>query len=239
LIAQFNLLHELYQAWRSAAVIGEISPRLHPRLRFVDRWRRRVRGREGLGRWLRVGITRLCSEIAARRQYAGDPAKPRLVASRSRLITNSHHITGANHGVPDTFQRNIDWASTQVRYEDAVRVAAPRPSSRRSSGSPGVVAESEGHVDSASFQISDARPRSYSSRQQDIMDGAVWRDPERIQEWIGELSKSDPVVVFCAYGFHVGCKTAIALREAGFNAKYMKGGHSAWKAIGGPIKLYT
>jgi rhodanese-related sulfurtransferase len=57
-------------------------------------------------------------------------------------------------------------------------------------------------------------------------------------DWIGELSKSDPVVVSCAYGFHVGCKTAIALREAGFDAKYMKGGHSAWKAIGGPIKLY-
>src|ERR1700716_3031805 len=27
------------------------------------------------------------------------------------------------------------------------------------------------------------------------------------------------------------------LREAGFDAKYMKGGHSAWKAIGGAIKL--
>ena len=32
---------------------------------------------------------------------------------------------------------------------------------------------------------------------------------------------------------------AIALRDAGFDAKYMKGGHSAWKAIGGLIKLYT
>ena len=84
-------------------------------------------------------------------------------------------------------------------------------------------------------QIIDARPRSYISRQQDIMDGAVWRDPERIGEWMGELSKSDPVVVFCAYGFHVGCKTAIALRDQGFDAKYMKGGQSAWKAIGGPI----
>ena len=30
-----------------------------------------------------------------------------------------------------------------------------------------------------------------------------------------------------------------ALRDAGFDAKYMRGGHSAWKAIGGPIKLYT
>ena len=29
-----------------------------------------------------------------------------------------------------------------------------------------------------------------------------------------------------------------ALREAGFDAKYMLGGHSAWKAIGGRIKMY-
>src|SRR5262245_28446970 len=85
-------------------------------------------------------------------------------------------------------------------------------------------------------QIIDARPRHSMSRQQDIMDGATWRDPDLVQEWAGELSKSDPVVVFCVYGFHVGCKTAIMLREAGFDAKYMKGGHSAWKAIGGAIK---
>ena len=71
------------------------------------------------------------------------------------------------------------------------------------------------------------------------MDGAQWRDPERVQEWAGELSKSDPVVVFCVYGFHVGCKTAIALRDAGFDARYMTGGHSAWKAIGGPTRTYA
>ena len=33
-----------------------------------------------------------------------------------------------------------------------------------------------------------------------------------------------------------GGSGAIMLREAGFDAKYMKGGHSAWKAIGGAIK---
>jgi Fe-Mn family superoxide dismutase len=43
------------------------------------------------------------------------------------------------------------------------------------------------------------------------------------------------VVVYCAYGFHVGCKTAIKLREAGFDARYMNSGHSGWKAIGAPI----
>jgi hypothetical protein len=35
-------------------------------------------------------------------------------------------------------------------------------------------------------QIIDARPQSYIARQQDIMDGAVWRDPERINDWIGD-----------------------------------------------------
>ena len=69
--------------------------------------------------------------------------------------------------------------------------------------------------------------------------GATWHDPERVQEWAGELSKSEPVAVWCAYGFHVGCKTAIALRELGFDAKFMTGGHSAWKAIDGPTKPYV
>ena len=55
---------------------------------------------------------------------------------------------------------------------------------------------------------------------------------------MGDLSKSDPVVVYCAYGFHVGCKTAIKLREAGFDAKYMNSGHSGWKAMGGPMKMF-
>ena len=54
---------------------------------------------------------------------------------------------------------------------------------------------------------------------------------------MGELSKSEPVVVYWAYGFHVGCKTAIKLREAGFEAKCMNGGHSGWKAIGAPIRM--
>jgi superoxide dismutase, Fe-Mn family len=55
---------------------------------------------------------------------------------------------------------------------------------------------------------------------------------------MGELSKSDPVVVSCVYGFHVGCRTAVALRKAGFDAKYMKGGHSGCKVMGGPIRLH-
>jgi len=89
----------------------------------------------------------------------------------------------------------------------------------------------------APLQVIDVRPRHFMSRQQDIAEGVTWRDPERIREWMGELSTAEPVVVYCAYGFHVGCNTAVKLREAGFDAKYMDSGHSGWKAIGGRVKL--
>jgi len=52
------------------------------------------------------------------------------------------------------------------------------------------------------------------------MAGAVWRDPERIDEWIGELSKTEAgSSTYCVYGFHIGCETAITLRKAGFDAR--------------------
>src|SRR5262245_10642461 len=158
------------------------------------------------------------------------------------MYEHAYHIDfGANAtAYIDAFHRNIDWVSTQTRYEDATRVGGPRPLVQKEFGDmPGVaVEEVKARLDACErVQFIDARPMSYMSRHGDIMDGAVWRDPERLDEWVGELTKTDPVVVFCAYGFHVGCKTAIALRDAGFDAKYMKGGHSAWKAIGGRIKL--
>ena len=74
----------------------------------------------------------------------------------------------------------------------------------------------------------------YVARAPDIMKGAVWRDPERIDDWIGGLSKELPVVTFCVYGFHVGCNIAKTLKERGFDARYIRGGVSAWYAAGGP-----
>jgi Fe-Mn family superoxide dismutase len=82
-------------------------------------------------------------------------------------------------------------------------------------------------------QLLDARPRHYFSRVTDMMEGAVWRDPERVDDWCAELSANAPVAVYCAYGFHVGCGVAAALRQRGFDARYVRGGLSAWYGIGG------
>ncbi|HZM46678.1 MAG TPA: Fe-Mn family superoxide dismutase [Burkholderiales bacterium] len=156
------------------------------------------------------------------------------------MYEHAYHIDfGANaKAYVDTFMRNVDWKALHGRYEDAARVEGPRPLAQPEFGDlPGVsVEEVKALLDAGKpVQVIDARPRHFVSRTQDIIQGATWRDPERVREWAGELSKSDPVVVFCVYGFHVGCNTAIALRDAGFDAKFMKGGHSAWRAMGGPV----
>ena len=195
--------------------------------------------------WLLNGFSLKLIESHYENNYGG--AMRRLNAITERLesldfAATPGFVLNSLKRYVNTFMRNVDWKSVEVRYEDAAKVEPPRPLVQPEFGDlPGVGPEEvKAMMDSGyKVQIVDVRPRHYVSRTQDIMDGAVWRDPERIQDWIGELSKSEPVVAFCVYGFHVGCRTTVALREAGFDARFMKGGHSAWKAIGGATKMNT
>jgi len=244
-----TLLHELY----FASLGGEGKPTrtmadaLARDFGSVDRWRSEfvAMGNAlggGSGWVLLVYVPRdrrLVNQFAAEHSQVLAGGIPLLALD---MYEHAYHMDfGANvKAYVDAFMRNVDWKAVAERYEDALRVEPPRPLVQQEFGElPGVgVDEVKAMLDSGKpVQFIDARPRHYVSRTQDIIEGATWRDPERVHEWMGELSKSDPVVVFCVYGFHVGCRTAVALREAGFDAKYMKGGHSGWKAMGGPIRL--
>ena len=139
------------------------------------------------------------------------------------------------------FMRNIHWEAAEARYTDALNVSPPRRLEQPEFGDvPSVTPEDVQEMLNSGqrVQIIDTRPRHYSTRAQDIVEGAVWRDPERIEDWIDTLSKDEPVVTFCVYGFHIGCQSAETLRKAGFDARYMAGGHYAWKAIKGPVKRF-
>lgn len=65
------------------------------------------------------------------------------------------------------------------------------------------------------------------------MAGATWRDPDRVEEWIAELTPNKPVGVYCAYGFDVGCNVTKTLIERGLDARFIRGGVAAWYASGG------
>ena len=245
-----TLLHELF-----FASLGGDGTRTTPAIRDAiardfgsyDRWRDEFLAMGyalgGGSGWVLLTYVprdgRLMNQYAAEHTQAVAGGVPILALD---MYEHAYHLDfGANaKAYVETFLRNIDWKGVEERYDDATRVAPPRPLVQEEFRDlPGVGPEEvKAMLDGgAAVQFVDARPRHYVSRTRDIIEGATWRDPERLEDWIGQLSKSEPVVVFCAYGFHVGCKTAMALRDAGFDAKYMTGGHSGWKAMGGPIRM--
>ena len=244
------ILHELYFAslggdGRDPGSFAEVLSR---DFGSVDRWKAEF---AAMGRALGGGsgwvlLTYVPREGRLANQYASDHSQslaggiPVLALD---MYEHAYHIDfGANVAAyVDTFLRNIDWKGVAARYQGASKVEPLADLVQKEFGDlPGLSAEEvKTMLDSGQrVQFIDARPKHYVTRTQDIIDGATWRDPERVKEWAGELSKTDPVVVFCVYGFHIGCQTAGTLREAGLDAKYMKGGHAAWKAIGGAVKHF-
>jgi len=246
-----TLLHELYFA--SLGGDGQptqaMSQALADDFGSLDRWRAEFKAMGyalgGGSGWVLLTYVprdgRLINQYASEHSQAVASGVPILALD---MYEHAYHMDfGANaRAYVDTFMRNIDWPALELRCEDARKVAPPRPLEQPEFGdTPGVSVEEvrELMASGKPVQVIDVRPRAAITRSQDIADGIPWRDPEQIQQWMGELSKSEPVVVYCAYGFHVGCKTAIKLREAGFDARYMNSGHSGWKAIGAPLKLHT
>jgi Fe-Mn family superoxide dismutase len=246
-----TLLHELYFASLGGdgrAVPEIVASAIARDFGSVDRWRHEftalantlaVTSGWALLTWMpRVG--RLTNQSVSETSQCIVGGIPILALD---MYEHAYHLDfGTNApAYVAAFMRNIDWSATQARYEDAIEVKPPRPLVQTQFADlPSVtVDEVRAMLQSGEqVQIIDTRPRHYSSRAQDIVEGAVWRDPERVDEWIGELSKTTPVVTFCVYGFHIGCETAATLRKAGFDARFMAGGHYAWKAAKGPVKLF-
>jgi Fe-Mn family superoxide dismutase len=244
-----TLLHELYFACLGGDGVPteSMSQALARDFGSLERWRAEFRAMGyalggGSGwvvlTWLpRDG--RLVNQYAAEHLQAVASGVPVLALD---MYEHAYHMDfGANaRAYVDTFFRNLDWPALEARFEDAQKALPPRPVAQPEFGElPAMKVEEVKAALAAGkpLQVIDVRPRHFVSRQQDIAEGVRWRDPEQLPQWIGELSKSEPVVVYCAYGYHVGCRTASKLREAGFDARYMDSGHSGWKAIGAPVKL--
>jgi Fe-Mn family superoxide dismutase len=246
-----TLLHELY----FASLGGDGQPTnamvqaVAKDFGSLERWRAEFRAMGyalgGGSGWVVLTYVprdgRLINQYASEHSQAVAGGVPILALD---MYEHAYHMDfGANaKAYVDTFMRNMDWAALEARYEDALKVAPPRPLEQPEFGdTPSIGVEEVRDMMSSGkpVQVIDVRPRHFVSRQQDIAADIPWRDPEQIQQWMGQLSKSEPVVVYCAYGFHIGCKTAIKLREAGFDARYMNSGHSGWRAVGAPVKLFS
>jgi len=69
----------------------------------------------------------------------------------------------------------------------------------------------------------------------DSIPNALWRDPSNVNDWVGELPKDRPLVVYCVRGGSVSNAVLDKLQEKGVSARFIEGGIAAWKAGGNKI----
>lgn len=123
----------------------------------------------------------------------------------------------------DAFVRAVRWALVYERYQHAVET---------SSEGLGATAEQ-----AAGAHLVDVRRAAVFEQSDALVAGARWRDPAFVGAWAAELPKDEPVVVYCVYGHEVGRATAIRLRAAGIDARFLVGGFDAWRAAGRPLSV--
>jgi Fe-Mn family superoxide dismutase len=182
---------------------------------------------------------RFWNQIAADHTQAAVDAAPVLVLDMYEHADRMDY--GANVAAYiDTLIRNINWEAVLKRIEAARNDQPPPnedPSSTKDTPSLSVEELAAQIASGGGVQIVDARQRNHMSRDADLMAGATWRDPDRVAEWIAELKRDQPVSVYCAWGFDVGCNVTKTLIERGFDAPIVRGGLSAWYAAGGARAL--
>lgn len=85
------------------------------------------------------------------------------------------------------------------------------------------------------MSLIDVRRAGVFERAGSMIPGAKWRDPKTVGDWGREMLAGSPVVVYCVYGHEVGRSTAMRLRAAGVDARFLRGGIDGWIASGRPV----
>ena len=220
------LLHELYfGSLGGDGVTMEPAAKLMLEASFgsVERWREEfiAMGKAlggGSGWVLLVFQPRegsLVNQWAADHTHAVAGGVPILALD---MYEHAYHMDyGAAAGAyVDAFMGNIDWAGVYGRYQRAVH-AASEP-----------FGASQDEIGDA--QMFDVRRAGVFEQARTMIPGARWCDPSAAATWCADLPADRDVVVYCVYGHEVGRATAMRLRAAGLNARYLRGGIDGWQS---------
>ena len=238
------ILHELYFAnlGGDGKVPAAVTAALETSFGEVRQWRREfvaaARSLASGSGWVVLSHSpydgRLHNHIATEHSHAMVGAVPLLVLD---MYEHAYHLEfGANAAAYiDVFMRVIEWTAVAERLMGATGDGQRHEADTGKETLPSISVEELRVVmkGERQVQVVDARPANYVSKDPDTMPSAVWRDPERVDEWSSQLSPEAPVFVYCAYGFEVGCRVTTVLRERGFDARYIRGGLAAWYGTGG------
>lgn len=90
-------------------------------------------------------------------------------------------------------------------------------------------------TDLADKLILDVRRKADHDASGERLPGAVWLDPERLEQWSDNLPKDRDVVLYCVRGGSVSNSVVDALQAKGVKARFIEGGIEGWKAAGGEV----
>jgi Fe-Mn family superoxide dismutase len=121
----------------------------------------------------------------------------------------------------DAFMGNVDWTAVYGRYQRAVHAA-----SEPFGASPDEIGDAV---------VLDVRRAGVFEQARTMVPGARWCDPAAVAAWATELPADREWVVYCVHGHEVSRVTAMRLRAAGLNARFLRGGIDGWQTAGRPL----
>ncbi|MDG0852196.1 Fe-Mn family superoxide dismutase [Roseateles puraquae] len=225
------LLHELYFAGLGGdgvTMAPAMALALDANFGSVERWREEfvacAKALGGGSGWMllvfqpREGT--LVNQWAADHTHAVAGGVPILALD---MYEHAYHLDyGAAAGAyVDAFMSNINWTAAYERYQAAVHAA-----SETLGTDAGALADA---------LVLDVRRHGVFAQAESMIPGARWCDPAAVGTWATDLPSDKPVVVYCVYGHEVGRSTAMRLRAAGRNARFLTGGIDGWTASGRPV----
>ena len=226
------LLHELYFA-SIAASPQEMDPAcalaLAANFGSVERWRAEFsacgKAQAGGSGWMLLTFLpregTLVDQWAADHTHAVAGGVPILALDMYEHAYHMDYGAGAAAYV-DAFMATIAWQHVYARYQAAVHAATePLACSAEEVGDALVV---------------DVRRAAVFEGAETMIAGATRRDPQQVADWAGELEPGRPLVVYCVYGHEVGRATALRLRAAGHEVRFLRGGMAGWESAGRPVR---
>ncbi|MEO5688483.1 MAG: Fe-Mn family superoxide dismutase [Burkholderiaceae bacterium] len=222
------LLHELYfgcLGGNGKTMAPAMALALDANFGSVTRWREEFmamgKAQGGGSGWVLLAFQprdgTLVNQWAADHTHAIAGGIPILALD---MYEHAYHMDfGAAAGAyVDTFMDNLDWTPVYERYQLAVHGASE----------PFGAAQD----DVAGAVLMDVRRAGMFEQADALLPGARWGDPAKVGTWASDLPTDREVVVYCVYGHEVGRATAMRLRAAGLNARFLRGGIDAWAAAG-------
>ncbi len=83
--------------------------------------------------------------------------------------------------------------------------------------------------------VFDVRREADFNASAELIPGALWKNPDMIDAWIGAVPLTLDLVVYCVRGGTISNMVVDRLRAVGAKARYVEGGIEAYKAAGGRL----